>query len=1371
MTEQLNNNETLFSFELLVEYIRLDKTIKCLNYSDELALGVRLLDFPTLLIYQPETSTPLLEQRLHDDDDEDIEKENQLYQAHDTFKYPFNKGKSCLFKTHLDSLHTHLSNTPLHAVVLDMRGEIPKLIGSSLVSLVRLIDCIRCDVEVHGISSPSSQGEKGLVDLFNLMGEKIGVISLGYNLFSLGSSSLPHIPDNRVLPVGITHGTESMKSIEHLQVDHGEGTMQPLDLDIDNTPSKVLYQNIHINGKPSEIVVSEAGQAVTVSTATQTEHSRRKRHHRTLRVAAIDKEHDEGSLRVQPPSLYYSSPVEQQQENEPDQYRVLDMESLRVEDLDLGNEETQVPATDHRRRLRQDVVMESRGREERGQHQPQQTASILGEALRPLPLLNTLLVELAQLSGQSQTQLQQLFSVHPNLAWIYRLLTEPSNGQADWPQSQGLRDTTTSPQRDRQSPCPVVPKLWVGASPRVKNRPLQEQCSTTTQSSIRKTNWENTMSGNTVSKSSPKKKLGFGMTKTFRLRMKQVKPCGMKCHLHECRKQQTDKQTLNTKGPGRKSNNTNSQTDQPIDGRKLLNRNDILNENIATAISSLDRDCGRQGYISTRTQQELTNTFTTSVNAEDSYCKRDDSSQRLPEQKASSHSKQDSHSKLWVHIPSVDHTEEVLRSGEYDHADSDSRGDGDETPRGPKPRPHLSDSGHKPHMSDTRRSPNPRPHLSDSGHKPHMSDTRRSPRHKHPHSASSSDRLDSVGAVEYLDDFSSLDPTDGDGYSPSTDLSSPEPVGGGKTRGRSPEPVGGGKTRGRSPEPVGGGKTRGRSPEPVGGGKTRGRSPEPVGGGKTKGRSPEPVGGGKTRGRSPEPVGGGKTRGRSPEPVGGGKTRGRSPEPVGGGKTRGRSPEPVGGGKTRGRSPEPVGGGKTKGRSPEPVGGGKTRGRSPEPVGGGKTRERSPEPVGGGKTRERSPEPVGVGKTRERSPEPVGGGKTRERSPEPVGGGKTRERSPKHVRGGTRDKRRSRVSGDHNSDGSSVSERSQRRRVALPVQAETSPQRSLMNTHVIRRRSQASALSVSSDNSVGDTSASIHSLRSTAQLAARPCSGGAMRSGSGARGTSTNRPAGTWSQGAKGSFSESLRASSKLSDIRTDYIPKEPKDRAPVRGYSVDTHTDSIHTQNSRSDRGYSVDTHTDSIHTQNSRSDRGYSVDTHTDSIHTQNSRSDRGYSVDTHTDSIHTQNSRSDRGYSVDTHTDSIHTQNSRPDRGYSVDTHTDSIHTQNSRSDRGYSVDTHTDSIHTQNSRPDRGYSVDTCISTDYNSSPESHKAEDIEVELPEEAGEELTEEAGEELTEEAGELATEAIDELGSLGFSNEYQHVSELVVNKLPGYTF
>ncbi|XP_067093032.1 microtubule-associated protein 10-like [Osmerus mordax] len=59
--------------------------------------------------------------------------------------------------------------------------------------------------------------------------------------------------------------------------------------------------------------------------------------------------------------------------------------------------------------------------------------------------------------------------------------------------------------------------------------------------------------------------------------------------------------------------------------------------------------------------------------------------------------------------------------------------------------------------------------------------------------------------------------------------------------------------------------------------------------------------------------------------------------------------------------------------------------------------------------------------------------------------------------------------------------------------------------------------------------------------------------------------------------------------------------------------------------------------------------------------------------------------------------------------------------------------------EESFPVRGYSVDTNISTDSKSSPEPHEEE-------------------------------ETRDELGSLGFRNRYQHISELVANKLPGYT-
>ncbi|KAK5908226.1 hypothetical protein CgunFtcFv8_016302 [Champsocephalus gunnari] len=132
--------ETLFSFELLVESIRVEKESQV---SDELALGVRLLDFPTLLIYQPEKINAGGNQHAHNGKD---------HQG----GYAFNRGKSCFFKMNLNALFTHLSNTPLYAMVLDVKEEIPKCVGTSLVSLAKAMDRIRQDVSERGVSTPSS---------------------------------------------------------------------------------------------------------------------------------------------------------------------------------------------------------------------------------------------------------------------------------------------------------------------------------------------------------------------------------------------------------------------------------------------------------------------------------------------------------------------------------------------------------------------------------------------------------------------------------------------------------------------------------------------------------------------------------------------------------------------------------------------------------------------------------------------------------------------------------------------------------------------------------------------------------------------------------------------------------------------------------------------------------------------------------------------------------------------------------------------------------------------------------------------------------------------------------------------------------------
>ena len=180
-----DDSETLFSFEILLEYIRIDKERRSASHR-QLALALRMLDFPTLIIYQAEQNDGG-----NHAPGQDHDKVNGVSPSR--HEYFFNKGKSCLFKMNVGTLHSHLSCTPLFATVLDVKDELPTLVGTSQISLARLVDKIKGDVNAHGILSPSSHGERNVVGLCDLMGEKIGMLSLGYKLVSLGRSLLSHV--------------------------------------------------------------------------------------------------------------------------------------------------------------------------------------------------------------------------------------------------------------------------------------------------------------------------------------------------------------------------------------------------------------------------------------------------------------------------------------------------------------------------------------------------------------------------------------------------------------------------------------------------------------------------------------------------------------------------------------------------------------------------------------------------------------------------------------------------------------------------------------------------------------------------------------------------------------------------------------------------------------------------------------------------------------------------------------------------------------------------------------------------------------------------------------------------------------------------
>uniref|UniRef100_A0A3Q4HVW2 Microtubule associated protein 10 n=1 Tax=Neolamprologus brichardi TaxID=32507 RepID=A0A3Q4HVW2_NEOBR len=328
---------TLFSLELLVEYIRVEKICKILN---ELALGVTLLNFPTLLIY-------------HSNNPGHNEKEKPGM-------FAFNRGKCCFFKMDLNSLHVQLSNTPLYGMVLDVTEESPKLVGSCLISLAKAMDRIRQDVTERGVSSPSYHIERGLVvSICNLAGEKVGAMSLSYKLLCLGASLLPHITERERVSGG-------QQAQEHVK-ETNKSTSQPPD------SGNVCSPTPQCSGKAQSKAEVNA------------------------EVLLTENDSEEDLTVFCPPHLYYSA--EEKGVNEQGDYKswTLDSEAPVFEDSrsedEVDEKEVESPSSPA---MHSEVRHDAKIRKQQTSTMP---PNVLGEALQRMPLLNALLVELSQLNS------------------------------------------------------------------------------------------------------------------------------------------------------------------------------------------------------------------------------------------------------------------------------------------------------------------------------------------------------------------------------------------------------------------------------------------------------------------------------------------------------------------------------------------------------------------------------------------------------------------------------------------------------------------------------------------------------------------------------------------------------------------------------------------------------------------------------------------------------------------------------------------------------------------------------------------------------------------------------------------------------------
>ncbi|KAM8858519.1 microtubule-associated protein 10 [Spinachia spinachia] len=479
--------ETLFSFEFLVEYVRVDKEIQI---SDELALGLRLLDFPTLLIYQPQQIGGDINQHGH------VGKGQRGACA-------FNRGKSCFFKMNLELLHTNLSGIPLYVMVLDVKEDVPKLVGTSLVSLAKVMDRIIQDVSEHGVSSPSSHGEKGVVGLCNLTGESVGSISFSYKLLSLGASLLPHIAKTG-LRSPLLHPSLMKNNIpESLPLACGIVCSASLD------KSDV---NINIqNEKPSneEPLVNEGKRDSGVCAAVQTEHQPRSPLSRTRKET--ENSFDADSAIFCPPHLFYNNSAAVQKTKEGSDLEIVNLPSDLFTFEDTYSEEesgaNQIEGT-------RSPVIDQRVRHKKSQRNPEMSElspNVLGEAMRQLPLLNALVVELSQLNAQSP---HQPLSIHPNLSWIYRPASTEPSARCGKEQDKLLQGTSSLCKHVRSPRNCCAPVVRPVTSVKVKNK--LEEALTEIKSSRKSTG----------------KKLICGTTKSFNLRLQQISP--LKVKRREC---------------------------------------------------------------------------------------------------------------------------------------------------------------------------------------------------------------------------------------------------------------------------------------------------------------------------------------------------------------------------------------------------------------------------------------------------------------------------------------------------------------------------------------------------------------------------------------------------------------------------------------------------------------------------------------------------------------------------------------------------------------------------------------------------------------------------------------------------------------------
>ncbi|XP_008518407.1 microtubule-associated protein 10 [Equus przewalskii] len=464
------------------------------------AVAFRLSDFPTLLVYPPGgPAAPAPEPR--------------------PGLVSFGRGKSCLFRLHPAILHRLLLRSPLYTLLLQLPPGLPspapRLLGACSISLASAARKV-----LGPASSGCSQGHRGSFPLHNQVGEWIGDIGLGYRLTDLGSSLLGHLER----PVACTGGgvervegrkaveisTQTLQEKQQLQQPNSEPSPRdaggpPVSLKIPKTQKDLKEIALHSKTNSDNIGFVENGKTTCICS-------------NAVGVRSISPQNQEVTeLDIEtntfcPPPLYYTHLAQEKtppvlgkitikhEMNVPEELNGTFPEEKLVSPPTHTNPVKHTNSAIHEKPpiLINPPRVQDMGASNQAMSHPQTEEDGIN-MIRQLPLLNALLVELSLLYNQPMASPTH---VHPHLAWLYR--TEDKK----------------APETSTKSTCKSEFKkdeLSLGEN----KKSVSLQCK---KHQVEKKGKCFEKNSGTPPKRVPRGKLLYGLTNTFKLRLKQTNP-------------------------------------------------------------------------------------------------------------------------------------------------------------------------------------------------------------------------------------------------------------------------------------------------------------------------------------------------------------------------------------------------------------------------------------------------------------------------------------------------------------------------------------------------------------------------------------------------------------------------------------------------------------------------------------------------------------------------------------------------------------------------------------------------------------------------------------------------------------------------------